>query len=96
MAENFTGKIIIEGMTREGRKFRPSDWAERMCGALSTVGNDRRLKYSPMLQPVSINGIKCMIIDPVMEESHPDMYAYLLCFANENELNVIDNNKKRD
>lgn len=94
MTENLSGKIIIEGVTREGRKFRPSDWAERMCGALSTVGHDRRLQYSPMLKPVSINGIKCMIIDPAMVKSHPDMFAYLLSFANENELNIIDNKKE--
>ncbi|MDH5435213.1 MAG: DUF3579 domain-containing protein [Gammaproteobacteria bacterium] len=96
MAENFSEKIIIEGVTREGRTFRPSDWAERMCGALSTVGHDRRLQYSPMLKPVAINGIKCMIIDPIMAESHPDMYSYLLCFADENELNIIQNKKKCD
>lgn len=96
MAENFTGKMIIEGMTREGRKFRPSDWAERMCGALSTVGHDRRLQYSPMLQPVCIDGIKCMVIDPAMVESHPDMFAYLICFANENELNIIDHTHKKE
>ncbi|MBL8428197.1 MAG: DUF3579 domain-containing protein, partial [Dechloromonas sp.] len=24
--------FIIVGLTKEGRKFRPSDWAERLCG----------------------------------------------------------------
>ena len=32
-------KIIIEGVTTEGKKFRPSDWAERMSGSLSTFKN---------------------------------------------------------
>ncbi|MEM1243570.1 MAG: DUF3579 domain-containing protein, partial [Pseudomonadota bacterium] len=26
-------KIIIEGLTQAGKKFRPSDWAERMSGS---------------------------------------------------------------
>jgi len=94
MAENMSGKIIIQGVTRQGRTFRPSDWAERMCGALSTVSHDRRLRYSPMLQPVSINGVKCMLIDPILKQEHPDMYTYLLCFADENDLNIIDKNSE--
>ena len=53
-------KIIIEGVTENGRKFRPSDWAERMSGALSYFGRDHRIQYSPMLQPLTVNGIKCV------------------------------------
>ena len=57
-------KIIIEGVTESGRKFRPSDWAERMSGALSTFGRDQRIQYSPLLQPMTVKGIKCVAIDP--------------------------------
>ena len=56
-------KIIVEGITEAGRKFRPSDWAERMSGALSTFGRDHRIQYSPMLQPMTLNGIKCIVLD---------------------------------
>ncbi len=81
-------KIIIEGITRQGSKFRPSDWAERMCGALSSFGRDMRIQYSPMLQPVTINGIKCMAIDPQLKNTNPEVYSYILYFADENELNI--------
>lgn len=81
-------KIIIEGITRQGSKFRPSDWAERMCGALSSFGRDMRIQYSPMLQPVTINGIKCMAIDPRLKNTNPEVYSYILYFADENELNI--------
>ena len=57
-------KIIIEGITENGRKFRPSDWAERMSGALSTFGRDQRIQYSPLLQPLTVKGVKCVAIDP--------------------------------
>ncbi len=33
--------FIIVGLTREGRKFRPSDWAERMFGVMSALGAER-------------------------------------------------------
>ena len=29
--------ILIEGVTENGEPFRPSDWAERMCGCLASL-----------------------------------------------------------
>ena len=83
-------RIIIEGTTQGGRKFRPSDWAERMSGALSTFGPDQRIRYSPLLQPTTINGIKCIVIDPGMQDQFPEMYAYIMGWANKNELVVSE------
>lgn len=85
-------KIIIEGITQNGRKFRPSDWAERMSGALSTFGRDQRIRYSPLLRPTTINGVKCIVIDPKMEEDFPEMYNYIMGWANKNELVVSERN----
>ncbi|NOX75243.1 MAG: DUF3579 domain-containing protein [Gammaproteobacteria bacterium] len=83
-------KIIIEGITHNGRKFRPSDWAERMSGALSTFGRDHRIHYSPLLQPTTINGVKCVVIDPGMEKNFPEMYRYIMGWANNNDLVVSE------
>jgi hypothetical protein len=77
-------------MTRSGRKFRPSDWAERMSGALSTFGRDHRIHYSPMLKPLTIDGVKCLAIDPALKDTHPEMFAYIMGWANNNDLNIID------
>ena len=83
-------KIIIEGVTESGRKFRPSDWAERMSGSLSTFGRDHRIHYSPLLLPTTINGIKCIIIDPQLKEVAPDMFAYIMGWAANNELKITE------
>ena len=83
-------KIIIEGVTESGRKFRPSDWAERMSGALSTFGRDHRIHYSPLLQPTTINGVKCIIVDPSMREQFPEMFAYIMGWADSNQLKVTE------
>lgn len=82
--------IIIEGQTKEGRKFRPSDWAERMSGVLSTFGKDHRIHYSAMLQPLSVNGIKCVALDGSLREEHPELFNHIMEFAEMNKLNVID------
>lgn len=80
-------KIIIEGVTEEGEQFRPSDWAERMSGSLCTFRN-RRITYSPLLQPVVKGGNKCMLVDPALEESNPELYASIMNFARENHLKI--------
>ncbi len=83
-------KIIIEGVTESGRKFRPSDWAERMSGALSTFGSDHRIHYSPLMHPMTINGIKCIIIDPKLEEVAPETFNYIMNWAANNELKISE------
>ncbi len=80
-------KIIIEGVTEEGQTFRPADWAERMSGSLSTFRN-RRIIYSPLLQPAMKNGNKCMIVDDNMKDTHPDLYKEIMEFAQKNQLKV--------
>ncbi|MDT8384753.1 MAG: DUF3579 domain-containing protein [Gammaproteobacteria bacterium] len=83
-------KIIIEGKTRSGRTFRPSDWAERMSGALATFGRDHRIRYSPMLQPFIADGIRCIAIDPKMKDLFPEMYSYIMSWADNNDLVVTE------
>ncbi len=83
-------KIIIEGITQGGRKFRPSDWSERMSGALSTFGRDHRIQYSPLLQPLTINGVKCIALDPKLQEHFPEMYSYIMGWATNNDLVVTE------
>jgi len=83
-------KIIIEGITENGKKFRPSDWAERMSGALSTFGRDQRIQYSPMLQPMTLNGIKCISVDPSLKLKHPEMFDYIMHWVDTNHLKVSE------
>ena len=83
-------KIVIEGITQSGGKFRPSDWAERMSGALSTFGRDQRIQYSPMMQPMTLNGIKCICIDPNMKNVYPEMFAYIMQWVDNNHLKVTE------
>ncbi len=88
MADHKDKTIIIEGVTKQGKEFRPSDWAERMSGALASFKNSR-IHYSPLLQP-SINneGYKCIVLDPKLKESSPQIYQSILDFAKENNLNI--------
>lgn len=80
-------RIIILGVTEEGKKFRPSDWAERMCGNLCTFRN-RRIIYSPLLRPAIKEGVKSVIISDQLSVKHPKLYQELMEFAKTNKLVV--------
>jgi hypothetical protein len=83
-AENF----IILGVTLEGQQFRPSDWAERLCGVMSAFGAGRRMAYSPHVQPGTHDGCKCVFVDAGIYETEPMAYTFLVNFAKDNQLKV--------
>jgi hypothetical protein len=83
-------RIVIEGVTRQGRAFRPSDWAERLCGIMSTFGGDQQMRYSRYVRPVMLDGVRCVVVEPALVEIEPRAYRFLLDFAHDNELVVID------
>jgi len=88
MTEPEDKKIVIEGVTPQGKAFRPSDWAERMSGTMATFKNSR-IHYSPLLQPsVNHEGYKCVLLDRKLKESSPQVYQAILEFAKANNLKI--------
>ncbi len=82
---DYNQKMVIIGLKADGNKFRPSDWAERLCGGLCTFRN-RRMYYSPLLRPAVIDGIKCVVVDAKLKEEASDMFDYVMSFIKENQL----------
>ncbi len=63
-----------------------------MSGVMATFKNCR-IYYSPLLQPsVTEEGLKCILIDPILKESSPHVYEAVLDFAKNNNL-VTDENQ---
>lgn len=89
-------KIVIEGVTEEGDVFRPSDWAERFSGNLSTFRN-HRIYYSPLLRPSFQNENKCLVLDKSLKQSNPALYQHILEFARNNKLKICgeENNETK-
>ncbi|MDH4133191.1 MAG: DUF3579 domain-containing protein [Gammaproteobacteria bacterium] len=94
-----TTHLIVEGMTEDGRKFRPSDWAERLIDTATTYGTDRRSQHGirngagdrrrrqlAFLQVQVIDGKKCLIVDIKLREANPAAYAFVMEFAETNRL----------
>jgi hypothetical protein len=81
-------EIIIVGITTDGETFRPSDWAERLCGCMSLFGEDQRISYSPYLKPIIVSGVKCVVVDRRLEQMSPEAFKFPTAFCGDNELQM--------
>ncbi|MCB1910102.1 MAG: DUF3579 domain-containing protein [Rhodocyclaceae bacterium] len=81
--------FVIVGVTRQGKKFRPSDWCDRLCGIMSAFGADNRMMYSPYVRPgCTLTGDKTVIVDARIHDIEPLAYHFLVNFAKDNNLQV--------
>ena len=83
-------KILIKGVTKDGNKFRPSDWAERLYYALATYSPDRRLVFNPMVNLKQGESFKCFVIQTELQEKEPMTFDFLIDFAKSNNLLITD------
>ncbi|MBC7500978.1 MAG: DUF3579 domain-containing protein [Herminiimonas sp.] len=89
-------EIIIQGITKDGSQFRPSDWAERLCGVMScfrpegTGGRHAHLQYSPYVRPTVLAGVKSVVMSEDLRAIEPLAYHFVINFAKDNNLQTID------
>jgi hypothetical protein len=86
-------EYVIRGETRAGRKFRPSDWAERLCSLFADMGPDHRTHYSPHVIPVSRDGLPCVVVNKALQTEDPRAFKFLMDFARDNDLQVVEGRK---
>lgn len=79
-------QFVIRGTTLNGSRFRPSDWAERLAGAFCAVDLNHRMNYSPYVQPKSLDGVPCVVVERSLREIDPQAWRFLVQFAASNEL----------
>jgi len=80
-------KLVIESIKEDGKRFRPSDWIERISATLGTFGPDHRLHYAESVKPAIVNGEKCLVVDQnALEEKDPATFDYIMQFAKSNQL----------
>ena len=88
-------EIIIQGTTQAGKPFRPSDWAERLCGMMSVFGAEKKVSYSPYLKPLTSEGVRCVVVDKGLQTHDPIAFKFLMGFANDNELTLRPGRKQK-
>ena len=88
-------EIFIQGITLDGKTFRPSDWAERLAGVMSQFrpGGTQpgsHLSYSLWCIPTTLNGVKCVVVHSDLRAHEPMAWDFVLNFARDNNLLVAE------
>ena len=78
--------LIIEGVRKNGSKFRPSDWPERISSTFAIFDKDQRLRYAPSVCPRVFNGQKVLAVEPSLQWQNPAIFHEIMKFARDNDL----------
>ena len=88
-------QFVIQGITTAGRIFRPSDWSERLAGAMSSfrpggrgAGLGAHIGYSPYCVPQVVDGVKCVLVNEALKDIEPMAWDFVMSFARDNDLPV--------
>jgi hypothetical protein len=96
--------FIIEGITTDGKAFRPSDWIERLIDTLSSYGTDRRARAGSYSGPdrrrqqtgflcaQMVEGRKCLVVDARLQAANPAAFRFLQEFIQSNQLRMRETN----
>src|SRR4051812_11351721 len=95
MVSSSAKQVLIQGITREGKTFRPSDWAERLAGVMSSfrpggVQPGSHLSYSPWCVPTVIDGVKSVVVNRELRDCEPMAWDFVINFARDNNLQVAE------
>ena len=88
-------EVFIQGITHDGKTFRPSDWADRLCGVMSPFrpGGPQpgsHLTYSPWCIPTLINGVRCVVVNAELRAVEPMAWDFAINFAKDNNLQMAE------
>lgn len=91
-------ELLIKGMRRDGSTFRPSDWAERLCGVANILHSDAvapsrthhnarpSFVYSDHARPAIVCGVVCVIVGLCLFDLEPRVWDFVTSFARDNDL----------
>ncbi len=95
-------ELLIKGIRYDGSTFRPSDWAERLCGVAALLHSDAiaptRAHHaarpcfhcSPHVRPAIICGVFCVIVDLRLRDLEKQVWDFVTGFARDNDLIMLE------
>lgn len=98
-SSNKPRQFYIHGITNAGKVFRPSDWAERLAGAMSSFRPGGRggaggigafIGYSPYCVPQVVDEVRCVLVNEALRDIEPMAWDFVMNFARDNDLPVAE------
>ena len=95
MVSSTAKEVFILGQTRDGKTFRPSDWAERLAGVMSQfrpggAQPGSHLSYSPWCIPTLIGNVKAVVVNRELRDHDVMAWDFVINFAKDNDLQVTE------
>ena len=95
MVSNTAKEVFIQGITQDGKTFRPSDWAERLAGVMSQFRPGgaipgSHLSYSPWCVPTTMGNVKCVVVHHDLRDHDVMAWDFVMNFAKDNGLQVAE------
>lgn len=95
MVSNSAKEVFIQGITEDGKTFRPSDWAERLAGVMSQFRPGgaipgSHLSYSPWCIPTTMGNVKCVVVHHDLRDYDVMAWDFVMNFARDNRLQVAE------
>jgi len=95
MVSNTAKEVFIQGITEDGKTFRPSDWAERLAGVMSQFRPGgavpgSHLSYSPWCIPTTMGHVKCVVVHRDLRDHDVMAWDFVMNFARDNGLQVVE------
>ena len=95
MVSNSVKEVFIQGITHDGKTFRPSDWAERLAGVMSQFRPGgavpgSHLSYSPWCIPTTMGNVKCVVVHHDLRDHDVMAWDFVMNFAKDNNLQVVE------
>jgi hypothetical protein len=89
-------EFVIQGITKNGDVFRPSNWGERLSDLLASTGKDGRVIYSHYLRPTVIQKIPSVVARFSLETHDPHAFELIKQFVAANHLTVRAGRNRHD
>ena len=95
MVSSTAKEVFILGLTTGGKTFRPSDWAERLAGVMSSfrpggAQPGSHLSYSPWCIPTLIGNVKAVVVNRELRDHDVMAWDFVINFARDNDLQVSE------
>ena len=89
-------EVFIQGVTKDGKTFRPSDWAERLAGTMSCFrpdggsGGRQSSAIRPSACRATSTASRACWSTPSCATMEPMAWDFVMHFARDNDLVVVD------
>ncbi len=92
--ETGTDFVLIKGETTDGKKFRPSDWCDRLHSTLRALDQEEYEECVEYVHLVNSKNGRGILIDRALKTVNPMLFGFFMKFVENNDLSATSFTKE--